>query len=168
MLSHVSLGPPWAVAHQAPLSMGIIQARILEWVAMLSSRQSSQPRDQTGVSCIAGGCFTTELSGKSRAPNLKHRVICVQNLHATAEHAYNQSPIPGSREHMQRPHSCCSLISALHAMYPLNVLRIHNSIMFIQENFPDIRVLHFSCFFKKCFCSVFIESPNSILDAVSV
>ena len=135
---------------------------------MPSSRGSSQPRDQTEVSCIAGRLFTTELSGKSRAPNLKHRVICVQNLHATAEHACNQSPIPGSREHMQRPHSCCSLISAVSAMYPLNVLRIHNSIMFIQENFPDIRVLHFSCFLKKCFCSVFIESPNSILDAVSV
>ena len=35
----------WTVARQAPLSMGILQARILEWVAMLSSRGSSQPRD---------------------------------------------------------------------------------------------------------------------------
>jgi len=32
---------PWTVAHQAPLSMGILQARILEWVAMPSSRGSS-------------------------------------------------------------------------------------------------------------------------------
>ena len=31
----------WTVAHQAPLSMEILQARILEWVAMLSSRGSS-------------------------------------------------------------------------------------------------------------------------------
>ena len=29
----------WTVAHQAPLSMGILQARILEWVAMPSSRR---------------------------------------------------------------------------------------------------------------------------------
>ena len=29
---------PWTVARQAPLSMGILQARILEWVAMSSSR----------------------------------------------------------------------------------------------------------------------------------
>ena len=36
---------PWTVAHQAPLSMEILQARILEWVAMPSSRGSSQPRD---------------------------------------------------------------------------------------------------------------------------
>jgi len=37
---------------QAPLSMGILQARILEWVAMLSSRRSSPPRYWTHVSCI--------------------------------------------------------------------------------------------------------------------
>ena len=37
----------WTVAGQAPLSMRILQARILEWVAMSSSRGSSQPRDQT-------------------------------------------------------------------------------------------------------------------------
>ena len=90
---------PWTVAYQAPLSMGIIQARILEWVSMpllqeifqtqgsspgllhfrqilyyLShqrspwilewaaypfSRGSSQPRNRTGVSLIAGGFFTS-------------------------------------------------------------------------------------------------------------
>ena len=43
---------PWTVAHQVPLSMGILQARILEWVAMPSSRGSSQPRDQTHTFCI--------------------------------------------------------------------------------------------------------------------
>ena len=48
----------WAVARQAPLSMGILQARMLEWVAMPSSRGSSQPRDRTQVSRIAGGFFT--------------------------------------------------------------------------------------------------------------
>ena len=37
---------------------GILQARILEWVAMPSSRGSSQPRDWTHVSCIASGYFT--------------------------------------------------------------------------------------------------------------
>ena len=37
---------------------GILQARILEWVAIPFSRGSFQPRHQTGVSCIAGGFFT--------------------------------------------------------------------------------------------------------------
>ena len=38
---------------------GILQARILEWVAIPFSRESSQPRDQTQVSHIAGGFFTS-------------------------------------------------------------------------------------------------------------
>ena len=37
---------------------GILQARILQWIAMPSSRGSSQPRDQIQVSPIAGGFFT--------------------------------------------------------------------------------------------------------------
>ena len=37
---------------------GIPQVRILQWVAISFSRGSSQPRDQTQVSCIAGGFFT--------------------------------------------------------------------------------------------------------------
>ena len=42
---------------------GILQARILEWVAFSFSRGSSQPRDRTQVSCIAGGFFV-QLSHK--------------------------------------------------------------------------------------------------------
>ena len=38
---------------------GILQARILEWVAFPFSRGSSQPRDRTQVSCIAGRFFTS-------------------------------------------------------------------------------------------------------------
>ena len=37
---------------------GILQARILEWVAISFSRESSQPRDRTRVSCIAGRHFS--------------------------------------------------------------------------------------------------------------
>ena len=93
-LSHVWLfATLWTVAHQATLSMGILQAGILQWVAMPSSmgsskprfpalqadsslshqesprilewvaypfsRRSSPPRNWTGVSCIAGGFFTS-------------------------------------------------------------------------------------------------------------
>ena len=38
---------------------GILQSRILEWVAFSFSRGSSQPRDQTQVSCIADRVFTS-------------------------------------------------------------------------------------------------------------
>ena len=40
-------------AHQAPLSMGILEARILEWIPMSCSRVSSQPRDQTCSSYVS-------------------------------------------------------------------------------------------------------------------
>jgi len=38
--------------------MRILQPRILEWVAMPSSRRYSQLRDKAQVSCTAGGFFT--------------------------------------------------------------------------------------------------------------
>ena len=44
--------PPGSSVH------GISQARVLEWVAISSTRGSSQPRDQTQVSHIAGRHFT--------------------------------------------------------------------------------------------------------------
>ena len=40
----------------------IFQATTLEWVAISFYRGSSRPRDQTRVSCIAGGFFTAEPS----------------------------------------------------------------------------------------------------------
>ena len=46
---------PMGCSPLALLSMGILQARILEWVAMPSSRGCSQPRDRSHVSHIAGG-----------------------------------------------------------------------------------------------------------------
>ena len=50
----MNCSPPGFSAH------GLLQARILEWVAIPFSRGSSQPRDGTWVSCIAGRFFTRE------------------------------------------------------------------------------------------------------------
>ena len=58
--------PPGSSVH------GILQARILEWVAMLSSRGSCPPRDGTCISYgsyISGRVFTSEPMGK---PCLHH------------------------------------------------------------------------------------------------
>ena len=44
--------PPGSSVH------GILQARILEWIAISFSRESSQLRDQIWVSCIADRFFT--------------------------------------------------------------------------------------------------------------
>ena len=44
--------PPGSSVH------GILQARILEWIAIPFSKGSSHPRDRAWVSCIASGFFT--------------------------------------------------------------------------------------------------------------
>ena len=44
---------------------GILQARILEWVAFPFSRGSSQPRDRTQVSCIARRFYTSRATGEA-------------------------------------------------------------------------------------------------------
>ena len=51
-LQSMDCSPPGSSLH------GILQARLLEWVAIPFSRGSSQPWDRTPVSCIAGRFFT--------------------------------------------------------------------------------------------------------------
>ena len=69
---------PWTIAHQAPLSMGILQARILDYVAIPFSRGSSQPRDQTWVSCIAGGSFTVWATRKGLTETNPGKVLSAE------------------------------------------------------------------------------------------
>ena len=55
-LSHVRpFATPWTIAYQAPLSMGILQSRILEWVAMPSSEVPYDP----GISLL--GIYSRKL-----------------------------------------------------------------------------------------------------------
>ena len=54
---------------------GIFEARVLEYVAISFSRGSSQPRDRTNVSFIAGGFFTTEVPGKNKPLDSKTQLI---------------------------------------------------------------------------------------------
>ena len=67
--SHVRLCDPVEYSPPGSLVYGLLQARILEWVATVSfSRGSSQPKDLTRISCVsctAGRFFTTEPPGKS-------------------------------------------------------------------------------------------------------
>ena len=73
----IDCSPPGSSVH------GISQARIriLEWVVMPSSRGASGPRDWTRDSCIVGGFFTTESSGKPLVYKIHpliytHKVTC--------------------------------------------------------------------------------------------
>ena len=72
--------------------MGILQARILEWVAMPSSRGSSQPRDWIQVSHIAGRFFTVwEVSAAAAAKSFQS----CQTLCDPIDGSPPGSPIPG-------------------------------------------------------------------------
>ena len=72
-----SLVTPWTETGQAPLSHGISQARMLEWVAISFSRGSSQLRDRTQVSRIAGILY--RLSHQGRAE--EYVVTCKHTKH---------------------------------------------------------------------------------------
>ena len=71
MLSHSDLSfvqlfvTPWTATCWVPLSIGILQARILEWVASLSSQGFSQPRDQTQLFALQVDSLLSESQGKS-------------------------------------------------------------------------------------------------------
>ena len=54
-----SFATPWTAACQASLSM-VFSGKNTEVDCHFSSRGSSRPRDQTCISCIAGGFFTTD------------------------------------------------------------------------------------------------------------
>ena len=75
----VCLFAPYGLSLSGFFVHGIFLARILEWVA-LSSSGSSLCREQTHVSCIAGGIFTTEPPGKSQ-----HSLYCFLNKYCLLE-----------------------------------------------------------------------------------
>ena len=87
--------------------MEIPQARILEWVAMLSSRGSSQPSDWTQVSHIAGRFFTVWATRKA---SFTHGSIYMSML-------FSQFVPPA-------PSSLCAHICSLHlSLYPCSANR---------------------------------------------
>ena len=67
LLSHIRFFvTPWTVAHQAPLSMRILHARILEWVDMPSSRVSSQPKNKPRSPALQADSLPSEPPGKPK------------------------------------------------------------------------------------------------------
>ena len=56
--SYLTLCNPMGCSLPGSSVHGFLQARLLEWVAIPFSTGSAPPRDQTQISCIAGGFFT--------------------------------------------------------------------------------------------------------------
>ena len=63
----------------------ILQARILEWVAISFSRGSSWPRNWTRVSCIAGRWFTNWITALQEMGIPGHLICLLRNLYAGQE-----------------------------------------------------------------------------------
>ena len=66
----------------------ISQARTLEWAAISLSMGSSRPRDQTQVSCVAGGFFTIEPPGKPVYILCMYTYVCMCTHRCTYTHTY--------------------------------------------------------------------------------
>ena len=106
LLSHVWLfATPWTAACKAPLPMGFPRQ---ELAAISFSRGSSQPRDQTRVSCLAGGFFTTEPPGKAfkeLSVQFSHSVVSDSLRPHESQHARPPCPSPTPGVHQN---SCAS------------------------------------------------------------
>ena len=95
LLSCVQLCDPMNCSPTGSSVHWILQARILEWVAYPFSRGSSQPRNQTWVSCIAGRFFTSwatkEALWSYRASQFT--VPSTFNFHHTCSYLYDVAEI---------------------------------------------------------------------------
>ena len=91
---HGLYSPPRSFVH------GIFQARILEWVAISFSRESSQPRDQTLVCCIAGRCFTVRAIAAAAKWLQSYPTLC-----DPIDGSLPGSPVPGIPAAHQAPPS---------------------------------------------------------------
>ena len=74
----------------------ILQARILEWVAISSSRGSSRPRDQTHISCIGRRILTTEPHGEpTHTPNHIRQTAGGKLLYSRGSSAWSSANLEG-------------------------------------------------------------------------
>ena len=137
---------------------GILQARILEWVTFPFSGRSSQPRDQTQVSNISGGFFTSWATREAQEywsgyPTLLQGIFPTQELNQGLLHcrrilyqlSYQGSPWP----------CMCGSISGLSLLFCcLYVCLYANTILFWLSSF----VIYFEV--RKCGASSFVLSQN--------
>ena len=103
----VDCSPPSSSVH------GILQARILEWVAISFSRGSSQPRDRTQVSHTAGRCFNLCTT--------RDRTKAQSKENAAGEQVTNQGKKAGTASRM----SCGLRASRRHRTRRVCVFQLH-------------------------------------------
>ena len=103
----------------------ILQARILEGVAISSFRGYSQPRDRTQVSCIAGRFFTTEPPGKPSIRCGSHKNNRPESRERERERERERDAVVESRDDGKLVGGVTLVICALELfrkLYPISTL----------------------------------------------
>ena len=128
---------PWTVAHQDPLFMGILQAGMLGWFAMPSSKGPSRPRDLTHVSCIADGFFTWA-TGEARIRE-SVQFSSVQSLSHVQLFATPRTAARQASLSITNSWSLLKLMS-IESVMPSNHLILCHPFLLLPSVFPSIRV----------------------------
>ena len=116
--------------------LGILQARILEWVAMSSPRGSSQPRDWTQVSLIAGRFLPSEPPGKHKLDDI---TPLLNILHWNKiPHTFNKIQLSTGAYQSPSGSGLFDLISfpSLYCL-PCSFLPEHSSLKYLHCFFPQ-------------------------------
>ena len=124
---------------------GILQARILEWVAFLFPRGSSKPKDRTQVSHIAGGFFTSWATGKPKntgvgSLSLLQRIFPTQESNGGLPHcgqilyqlSYQGSPGSVYKKTIFESSSCIFHLLSEHYLVPTFFLNL-----IVKNYFPN-------------------------------
>ena len=77
VVSH-SFATTWTVAHQAPLSTGFLRQEYWSGLPFPPPRDTPPPRDQTHISCLAGGFVTSEPPGKTIKYIIQFKKVVIQ------------------------------------------------------------------------------------------
>ena len=134
---------------------GILHARILEWVAFHFSKGSSQPRDQTQVSCITGGFFTSWATSSVQLS----RVWLFANPWTAA-----------CRDSLSFNSQSLLKLKSIESVMPSNHLILFHPLLLLPSIFPSIRVFFclFVCLFVFPVSQFFSSGGWSIGASVSV
>ena len=172
--SHVTLCDPMDCSPPGSLVHGILQARILEWVPMPSSKESFWPGDRIRVSCsscVALGFFTAEPLGKLHTAfilsEIKFRCCClssVQFSHSVVSDIlrphglqYGRLPCPSPT-----PRACsnpCPLSRWCHPTISSSVIPFSSHL----HSFPASGSFPMSQFFASGGYSIGVSASTSVL-----
>ena len=138
MLSHLVVSnqlfaTPWTVAHQAPLSMGILQARILEWVSI--------PSSEAFYSCT--------ICSENSYKHVKNELVlsCPYN---TGQDFWTWTYSSHSSRKLSFPKYQKSLFATFHYI-PVSVQRHSLTIVFKMSHFSPPIILYFFFLLLKSF-----------------